>query len=72
MRLCDCDPAALTTADNTLAVAIAARLEDEDLSLTAALLTQLGDTLATIAVQRARCGGETQSPTSAREEAVFP
>lgn len=56
MRLNDCDPAALTTAVNTLAVAIAARLEDEDLSLTAAILTQLGDALATIAVQRSRCG----------------
>ena len=67
MRACDCDPLALTTAVNTLAVAIAARLEDEDLSLTAALLTQLGDTLATIAVQRARCGGETRSATSSRE-----
>ena len=60
MRLNDCDPAALTTAVNTLAVAIAARLEDEDLSLTAAILTQLGDTLATIAVQRSRCGREDQ------------
>ena len=58
MRLCDCDPAALTPAVNTLAGALAARLEDEDLSLAAALLTQLGDTLATIAVQRSRCGGE--------------
>lgn len=56
VRLNDCDPAALTTAVTTLAVAIAARLEDEDLSLTAAILTQLGDTLATIAVQRSRCG----------------
>ncbi len=58
MRLCDCDPAALTSAVNTLAVALAARLEDEDLSLTAALLTQLGDTLATIAAQRGRCREE--------------
>ena len=58
MRLCDCDPAALTTAVNTLAVVLAARLEDEDLTMTAALLTQLGDTLATIAAQRNRCGGE--------------
>ena len=56
MRLNDCDPAALTTAVNTLAVAIAARLEDEDLSLTAAILTLLRDTLATIAVQRSSCG----------------
>ena len=57
MRLSDCDPAALTTAVNTLAVAMADRLEDEDLVLTAALLTQLGDTLNTIAAQRNRCGG---------------
>ena len=57
MRLCDCDPAALTTAVNTLAVALAARLEDENLALTAALLTQLGDTLNTIVAQRSRCGG---------------
>ena len=64
MLFCDCDPLALTTAVNTLAVAIASRLEDEDLSLTAAILTQLGDTLATIAVQRSRCGGEGQGTVS--------
>ena len=56
MKNCDCDPLALTTAVNTLAVAIAAQLDDGDLALAAALLTQLGDTLATIAVQRERCG----------------
>lgn len=52
----DCDPLALTTAVNTLAVSIASRLNDGDLALAAAVLTQLGDTLATIAVQRERCG----------------
>lgn len=56
MKNCDCDPLALTTAVNTLAVAIAAQLNDGDLALAAALLTQLGDTLATISVQRERCG----------------
>ena len=56
MQNCDCDPLALTTAVNTLAVSIASRLNDGDLVLAAAVLTQLGDTLATIAVQRARCG----------------
>lgn len=56
MKNCDCDPLALTTAVNTLAVAIAAQLDDGDLSLVAALLTQLGDTLATISVQRELCG----------------
>lgn len=55
MRNCDCDPLALTTAVNTLAVSIAARLNDSDLTLLGALLTQLGDTLATIAAQRERC-----------------
>ena len=58
MGNCDCDPLALTTAVNTLAVAIAGQLGDEDLELAAAVLTQLGDTLATIAVQRSRCTGE--------------
>ncbi|WP_295743776.1 DUF6774 domain-containing protein [uncultured Oscillibacter sp.] len=55
MKNCDCDPLALTTSVNTLAVAIASRLNDADLGLTAAILTQLGDTLETIATQRARC-----------------
>lgn len=55
MRNGGCDPLALTTAVNSLAVAIAARLNDADLSLTAAVLTQLGDTLGTIAAQRERC-----------------
>ena len=50
-----CDPLALTTAVNTLAVAIAARLDDADLGLVAAVLNQLGDTLETIAAQRERC-----------------
>ncbi len=57
MGNCDCDPLALTTAVNTLAVAIAGQLGDEDLELVAAVLTQLGDTLATISVQRSLCAG---------------
>ena len=58
MQNCGCDPLALTTAVHTLAVAIAAQLDNGDLALAAALLTQLGDTLATIAVQRSRCTGQ--------------
>lgn len=57
MGNCDCDPLALTTAVNTLAVAIAGQMGDEDLELAAAVLTQLGDTLATISVQRSLCAG---------------
>lgn len=55
MKNPDCDPLALTTSVNTLAVAIANRLNDADLGLVAAILTQLGDTLETIAAQRALC-----------------
>ena len=56
MKNPDCDPLALTTAVNTLAVAIAGRLpDDRDLALAAAIFTQLGDTLETIAAQRERC-----------------
>lgn len=55
MRNPNCDPLALTTMVNSLAVAIAGQLNDEELALTAAVLVQLGDTLATIAAQRAIC-----------------
>ena len=55
MRNPSCDPLALTTTVNSLAVAIAGRLNDEELALTAAVLVQLGDTLATIAAQREIC-----------------
>lgn len=53
------DPMALTTAVNTLAVMLAAGLNDEDLELAAVLLNQLGDTLGTITAQRRRGGGRT-------------
>lgn len=56
-----CAPLALTTAVNTLATAMARCLDDSELALAAAILTQLGDTLATIAVQRSLCSGETPS-----------
>ncbi len=55
MRSSDCDPLALTTAVNTLAVAVAAQLNDSELSLVASILNQLGDTLETIAAQREFC-----------------
>lgn len=50
-----CDPLALTTMVNSLAVAIAGQLSGEELDLAAAILVQLGDTLATISTQRALC-----------------
>ena len=51
----NCDPLALTTTVNSLAVAIAGQLNDEELGLVGAILSQLGDTLETIAAQRAVC-----------------
>lgn len=64
MNGCGYDPLALTTAVNTLAVALAQGLSDRDLTLLSALLTQLGDTLATIAVQRSLCRSGTESSQS--------
>ena len=55
MRNPNCDPLALTTMVNSLAVAIAGKLNDEELGLVGAVLTQLGDTLETIAAQREIC-----------------
>lgn len=55
MRNPNCDPLALTTTVNSLAVAIAAQLTDDQLGLLAAIFTQLGDTLGTIAAQRKLC-----------------
>ena len=49
------DSLALTTSVNTLAVAIAAQLNESELALLAAVLTQLADTLETIAAQREFC-----------------
>ena len=46
------DSLGYTTAVNTVAVAIADGLTDDELALYAAVFTQIGDTLATIAVLR--------------------
>ncbi|MBQ9460665.1 MAG: hypothetical protein IJU51_01935 [Clostridia bacterium] len=50
------NPCELTASVTAIANAIASRLCDDDLSVLAAVLVQLGDTLATIAAQRAICG----------------
>lgn len=46
------DPRELTASVTALANIIAAQMSDEQLTLLAAILVQLGDTLATIAAQR--------------------
>ena len=45
----------LTTFINSLSVAAANCLDDDELALVAAVLTQIGDVLAVIAVQRSIC-----------------
>ena len=52
----------LTTGINTLAVTLAQTMTDDELALAAAFLTQLGDTLATIAVVRAQCEAKKSGP----------
>ena len=46
----------LTASVTTVANALACRLTDDELSLLGVTLTQLGDTLLTIATQRSICG----------------
>ena len=49
------NPCELTASITALANAIACQLSDDDLELAAAIFTQLGDTLATISIQRSLC-----------------
>ena len=55
-------PCALTAGVTALANALACRLCDEELNLLALVLTQLGDTLGTIAAQRACCRTDQKKP----------
>lgn len=49
------NPCELTAAVTAIANTLACRLTDDELNILAAILTQLGDTLATIATQRTFC-----------------
>ncbi len=49
------DPLAITTAINTLAVAISQNLDDDALAWLTAVLVQLSGSLTMIAVQRSLC-----------------
>ena len=51
-------PCELTASITAAANVIACKLNDDELALLAAALVQLGDTLATIATQRAICQSE--------------
>ncbi len=49
------NPCELTASITAVANAIACKLSDDELSLLSVVMVQLGDTLATIASQRAIC-----------------
>lgn len=52
------NPCELTASIAAIANTLACRLTEDELSLLGAILTQLGDTLTTIALQRSLCGKE--------------
>ena len=58
------DPLAFTTAVNTLAVAIAQNLSEDELALLTAVLVQLTGTLTTITVQQTLYGKQKDGQTS--------
>lgn len=60
----DFDPLAFTTAVNTLAVAIAQNLSEDELALLTAVLVQLTGTLTTITVQQTLYGKQKGGQTS--------
>ncbi|MDY4413910.1 MAG: DUF6774 domain-containing protein [Ruminococcus sp.] len=53
------NPLGTTFSVTALANAIACKLNDDEVGLLAVIFIQLGDTLETIAVQRALCGKNT-------------
>lgn len=59
----DFDPLAFTTAVNTLAVAIAQNLSEDELALLTAVLVQLTGTLTTITVQQTLYGKQKDGQT---------
>lgn len=54
------DACELTAAVTALANVLAGKLTDDELTLLGAVLTQLGDTLTTIATRRSLCAAKTQ------------
>ena len=50
------NPCELTAFVTAIANALASRLSDDELNILGAVVTQLGDTLLTIATQRSICG----------------
>ena len=59
------DACTLTAAVTAAANSLACRMDDDELAVMAAMFTQLGDTLALIAVQRGLCNARRQKDSSA-------
>lgn len=55
------NPCELTMSITALANTLACKLSDEQLELAAVLFSQLGDTLATIALQRSICNAKIEA-----------
>ena len=56
------NPCELTTSVTALANALACKLNNEELTLLASVIVQLGDTLVTIATQRTICENMNNKP----------
>lgn len=54
------NPCELTASVTALANAMASRMSEDELNLVGVILTQLGDTLITIATHRGVCGGQSK------------
>lgn len=59
----------LTAAVTAAANSLACRMDDDELAVMAAMFTQLGDTLALIAVQRGLCNVRRQKNSSEQTNA---
>lgn len=64
MKACE-----LTMSVTALANAMACQLSDDELDLAAAIFSQLGDTLATISVQRSLCERQKEEEQPISEDA---
>jgi hypothetical protein len=61
MGCCNSNELGLVTAVSTLAATLASCMNEEELAMSAAFFTQLGDTLATIALRRNLCKEDAQT-----------
>ena len=61
----------ITIATTVIANTLACGLSDDDLTLIAAIFTQLGDTLATISAIRAICNNRSESDKTSQDNSFY-